>query len=91
VIAATTSKTPIYSLPASEGRLVIGVGAFTPDTAEIAADTVLNGVLFVDDVAGEIHEAGNLIQAGGEWEEVRALFKPHASGNDEHFATPVLF
>jgi 1-piperideine-2-carboxylate/1-pyrroline-2-carboxylate reductase [NAD(P)H] len=91
VIAATTSKTPIYSLPASEGRLVIGVGAFTPDAAEIAADTVLNSVLFVDDVAGAIHEAGDLIQAGVEWEDVRALSSLMRPGNDEHFAKPVLF
>ena len=73
VIATTTSKTPVYTLPAIEGRLVIGVGAFTPDAAEIAASTVLASDVFVDDLAGARHEAGDLIQADIDWEEVRPL------------------
>jgi 1-piperideine-2-carboxylate/1-pyrroline-2-carboxylate reductase [NAD(P)H] len=73
VIATTTSKTPVYSLPPIKGRLVIGVGAFTPDAAEIAAPTVLGSDVFVDDPAGARHEAGDLIQAGIDWNDVRSL------------------
>lgn len=73
VIAATTSKTPVYTLSPIEGRLVIGVGAFTPDAAEIAASTVLASDVFVDDPAGARHEAGDLIQAGIDWNDVRSL------------------
>jgi 1-piperideine-2-carboxylate/1-pyrroline-2-carboxylate reductase [NAD(P)H] len=73
VITTTTSKTPVYSLAPKEGRLVIGVGAFTPDMAEIAASTVLASDVFVDDLAGARHEAGDLIQAGIDWSEVGAL------------------
>jgi 1-piperideine-2-carboxylate/1-pyrroline-2-carboxylate reductase [NAD(P)H] len=73
VITTTTSKTPVYTLPPIEGRLVIGVGAFTPDAAEIAASTVLASDVFVDDPAGARHEAGDLIQAGIDWNNVRSL------------------
>jgi 1-piperideine-2-carboxylate/1-pyrroline-2-carboxylate reductase [NAD(P)H] len=73
VIAATTSKTPVYTLASKPGRLVIGVGAFTPDAAEIAAATVLASDVFVDDPAGACHEAGDLIQAGIDWSAVQSL------------------
>ncbi|MDR5797649.1 delta(1)-pyrroline-2-carboxylate reductase family protein [Caballeronia sp. LZ008] len=73
VIAATTSKTPVYTLPARAGRLVIGVGAFTADAAEIAAATVHASALYVDDPAGARHEAGDFILAGVEWNDVHAL------------------
>jgi 1-piperideine-2-carboxylate/1-pyrroline-2-carboxylate reductase [NAD(P)H] len=73
VITTTTSKTPVYSLAPKHGRLVIGVGAFTPDAAEIAASTVLASDVFVDDLAGARHEAGDLIQAGIDWGVVGAL------------------
>jgi 1-piperideine-2-carboxylate/1-pyrroline-2-carboxylate reductase [NAD(P)H] len=73
VITTTTSKTPVYVLAPKDGRLVIGVGAFTPDAAEIAASTVLNSDVFVDDPAGARHEAGDLIKAGIDWNGVGAL------------------
>jgi 1-piperideine-2-carboxylate/1-pyrroline-2-carboxylate reductase [NAD(P)H] len=73
VITTTTSKTPVYTLAARPGRLVIGVGAFTPDAAEIAASTVLASDVFVDDPAGARHEAGDLIQAGIDWDLVQPL------------------
>jgi 1-piperideine-2-carboxylate/1-pyrroline-2-carboxylate reductase [NAD(P)H] len=73
VITTTTSKTPVYTLAARPGRLVIGVGAFTPDAAEIAAPTVLASDVFVDDPAGAHHEAGDLIQAGIDWNAVTPL------------------
>lgn len=73
VIAVTTSKTPVYTEPAKTGRLVIGVGAFTPDAAEIAKETVDGSFVIVDDLAGAKHEAGDLIQAGIDWSRVHAL------------------
>ncbi|SAL14485.1 bifunctional Delta(1)-pyrroline-2-carboxylate/Delta(1)-piperideine-2-carboxylate reductase [Caballeronia telluris] len=75
VITATTSKTPVYTLAARQGRLVIGVGAFTPDAAEIAASTVLGSAVYVDDPAGARHEAGDLIQAAIDWNVVQPLVK----------------
>ncbi|MDR5754097.1 MULTISPECIES: bifunctional Delta(1)-pyrroline-2-carboxylate/Delta(1)-piperideine-2-carboxylate reductase [unclassified Caballeronia] len=75
VITTTTSKTPVYTLAARRGRLVIGVGAFTSDAAEIAASTVLGSAVYVDDPAGARHEAGDLIQAGIDWDVVQPLAK----------------
>ncbi|EYB67983.1 hypothetical protein DEIPH_ctg030orf0018 [Deinococcus phoenicis] len=73
VITATTSRTPVYALPARPGRLLVAVGAFTPDAAEIAPDTVRGSRVYVDDPAGARHEAGDLLQAGVDWAGVQAL------------------
>ncbi|SAK65022.1 ornithine cyclodeaminase [Caballeronia hypogeia] len=92
VIAATTSKTPVYSEPARAGRLVIGVGAFTADAAEIAATTVHASELYVDDPAGARHEAGDFILAGVDWNAVRALSGAlAASPQTENAARAVMF
>jgi 1-piperideine-2-carboxylate/1-pyrroline-2-carboxylate reductase [NAD(P)H] len=73
VVTLTTSKTPVYRLPAAAARLVIGVGAFTPDAAEIAPEVVLSSQVVVDDPAGAKHEAGDLIQAQVDWSRVKSL------------------
>ncbi|CDN95232.1 Putative ornithine cyclodeaminase, mu-crystallin [Agrobacterium tumefaciens] len=73
VVTLTTSKTPVYTEPASQERLVIGVGAFTPDAAEVGSETVLASTLIVDDPAGARHEAGDLIQANVDWSAVISL------------------
>jgi 1-piperideine-2-carboxylate/1-pyrroline-2-carboxylate reductase [NAD(P)H] len=89
VIAATTSKTPVYTLAPKPGRLVIGVGAFTPEMTEIAAATVLASDVFVDDPAGARHEAGDLIQAGIDWNTVQPL--AGALRGDARIGRPVVF
>ncbi|MCA7957467.1 ornithine cyclodeaminase [Burkholderia multivorans] len=73
VVTLTTSRTPVYRDAAREGRLVVGVGAFTADAAEIAADTVRHSRLVVDDPAGARHEAGDLIGANVDWQQVASL------------------
>lgn len=73
VVTLTTSRTPVYHDAASVARLVVGVGAFTPDGAEIAASVVHASDVVVDDPAGAKHEAGDLIQAGVDWTTVGAL------------------
>ncbi|WP_306716808.1 bifunctional Delta(1)-pyrroline-2-carboxylate/Delta(1)-piperideine-2-carboxylate reductase [Burkholderia dolosa] len=73
VVTLTTSRTPVYRDAAREGRLVIGVGAFTADAAEIDADTVRASRLVVDDPAGARHEAGDLIVAQVDWRHVASL------------------
>lgn len=92
VITLTTSKIAVYHEAPRADRLVIGVGAFTPDAVEIGARTVLGSALFVDDLAGAKHEAGDFIQAGVDWNTVTAIASvlgkntpPVASG------TPVVF
>lgn len=73
VITVTTSRTPVYDEAALAGRLVVAVGAFTPDLVEIGGKTIGQSQLFVDDLAGARHEAGDFIQAGVDWDEVRPL------------------
>ncbi|AGK50648.1 ornithine cyclodeaminase/mu-crystallin family protein [Burkholderia thailandensis MSMB121] len=73
VITSTTSATPVYDEAARAGRLVVGVGAFTPDAAEVGARTIAGSALYVDDPAGARHEAGDLIVAGVDWARVRSL------------------
>jgi len=73
VVTLTTSRKPVYHDAARVARLVVGVGAFTPDGAEIAASIVHGSDVIVDDPAGAKHEAGDLIQAGIDWTAVGAL------------------
>ncbi|SAK49692.1 ornithine cyclodeaminase [Caballeronia catudaia] len=87
VIAATTSKTPVYTLPARAGRLVIGVGAFTADAAEIAAATIHASELYVDDPAGARHEAGDFILAAVDWNAVHPLAVALAAPAKQAIAT----
>ncbi|MBD9626362.1 delta(1)-pyrroline-2-carboxylate reductase family protein [Ensifer sp. ENS06] len=73
VVTLTTSKTPVYAEAATKDRLVVGVGAFTPDAAEVGRETVLASTAIVDDPAGAHHEAGDLILAGVDWSRVISL------------------
>jgi 1-piperideine-2-carboxylate/1-pyrroline-2-carboxylate reductase [NAD(P)H] len=73
VITLTTSKTPVYFGPASHLRLIAGVGAFTPDAAEIAPEVVQTSTVIVDDPVGAPHEAGDILLAGVDWNGVRSL------------------
>lgn len=54
-------------------ELVIGVGAFKPEMAEIGKETLSGSQIYIDDLAGGQHEAGDLIQAGIDWSVVRSL------------------
>lgn len=89
VITATTSQTPVYNEAARAGRLVLGVGAFKADMAEIAAQTVLGSQVYVDDPAGAHHEAGDLILARADWNQVKPLAEALKNGVD--FDRPLLF
>ncbi|SIT39455.1 Ornithine cyclodeaminase (fragment) [Paraburkholderia piptadeniae] len=89
VITLTTSKTPVYTEAARPGRLVVGVGAFTPDAAEISRQTVDGSALVVDDPVGAKHEAGDLIQANVDWNAVSPLAT--ALAGDFRATKPILF
>lgn len=89
VMALTTSSTPVYDEAARPGRLVIGVGAFKPDLAEIAPATLHASQVYVDDLDGARHEAGDLIQAAIDWDRVKTLSTALADGVP--FDTPIVF
>lgn len=73
VITATTSTGLVYQQPAQTGRMVIAVGAYRADLAEISPDTINNSQLFVDDLEGARHEAGDFLQAHVDWSRVQDL------------------
>jgi len=89
VVTLTTSKTPVYAQAAEQDRLVVGVGAFTPDAAEVGRETVLASTVIVDDPAGARHEAGDLIQAGIDWSSVISL--SDALKGTANVAGPIFF
>ncbi len=84
VVSLTTSKAPVYFEAARSARMIAGVGAFTPDAAEIAADVVRSSTVIVDDPVGAPHEAGDIILAGLDWASVQSLAdaigKPRPAG-----------
>ncbi|KJV27345.1 ornithine cyclodeaminase [Aquitalea magnusonii] len=73
VIMLTTSRVPVYNEAARIDRLLIGVGAFRPDMAELGPVSIAGSQLFSDDPVGARHEAGDLIQAGIDWNSVASL------------------
>jgi len=73
VITLTTSLSAVYNEPPARQKLIIGVGAFRPEMAEIGPATLSNSLICVDDPAGAKHEAGDLIQADINWENVVSL------------------
>jgi 1-piperideine-2-carboxylate/1-pyrroline-2-carboxylate reductase [NAD(P)H] len=89
VIALTTSQTPVYREPGVASRLVIGVGAFTPQMAELGPETLSSSRIYVDDLIGARAEAGDLIQAGIEWSGVGTLAT--ALGHPPAPSMPVVF
>ncbi|MCJ8354969.1 MULTISPECIES: delta(1)-pyrroline-2-carboxylate reductase family protein [Novacetimonas] len=89
VITTTSSTTPIFDTPADARRLVIGVGAYRPDMAEIAPQVVRASQIYVDDPIGAPSEAGDILQAGVPWGDVRALAQAFDTPRDP--ARPVFF
>ncbi len=89
VITLTTSATPVYTRTAKAGMLVIGVGAFKPELAEIGANTLKGSQIYVDDPAGARHEAGDLIQANVDWSGVQSLADALAGG--VRYEEPIVF
>jgi len=73
VITCTTSPIPVYKETARLDRLLVAVGAFRPEAAELSSEIIHASEIFVDDPGGAPHEAGDLIQANIDWTVVRAL------------------
>jgi 1-piperideine-2-carboxylate/1-pyrroline-2-carboxylate reductase [NAD(P)H] len=73
VLALTTSRTPVIPAHIGAQTLAIGVGAFKPDMAEFPPALLHSRQIVVDDLGGARHEAGDLLQAGVDWAQVRDL------------------
>ncbi len=73
VLTLTASTSVIYNEPARASCLVIGVGAYRTDMVEIGPATIAGSTLYVDDPVGAPTEAGDLYQAGVDWQHVHPL------------------
>ena len=89
VITLTTATEPVYDEPARAGRLVIGVGAFKPEMAELGKALLDASELYADDPAGARHEAGDLLRAGVDFARVRSLARALRDPPDS--ARPMVF
>lgn len=73
VIALTTARQPVVPAGLAPHTLAIGVGAFRPEMAELPPALLHARPVVVDDLAGARHEAGDLLQAGIDWDRVVPL------------------
>lgn len=73
VIAATTARTPVIPPRLPDTTLAIGVGAFRPEMAEFPSDLLARRRIAVDHLEGAKHEAGDLLQAHVNWDQVYEL------------------
>lgn len=89
VITTTNSKTPVYHEQPRVGRLVIGVGTFTADAAELSPSLIKNSQLFIDNPVGAQHEAGDFILAGVNWTQIHPLAKALYQPPDQ--TQPIVF
>lgn len=72
-IALTTSRIPVIPVQLPDATLAIGVGAFRPDMAELPPQLLKRRRIVVDYLKGAKHEAGDLLQAQVNWDEVSEL------------------
>ena len=80
VVTATTSRVPVVHGAPRADALVVAVGAYRPDMAELAPATIASaGVVCVDTLEGAQAEAGDLLQAvaagAWSWERARPLLE----------------
>ncbi|VVE28517.1 ornithine cyclodeaminase [Pandoraea communis] len=88
VITVTTSLEPVYDEVGRPGRVVVGVGAFKPEMAEIGKATLDASTIYVDDPVGVSVEAGDLMRAGVDWNTVIPLAT--AFGQTPDFSRPIV-
>lgn len=90
VIALTTSRSPVIPSRLHAGTLAVGVGAFKPEMVEFPADLLQERRIVVDHLAGAQHEAGDLLQAGIDWSQVRDIGSVVVNGWSRSDLSPVL-
>ncbi len=73
VVAATTSLTAVLPDAVDPATLIVGLGSYTPQMAELPAAQIRCRQIWVDDIEGARHEAGDLLQAGIDWARVHNL------------------
>ncbi len=90
IVTATTSMRPVLRDEIRQDAFVAAVGAYLPEMAEVPAALVRRSTLYVDTLEGAQAGAGDLIQAGVDWQKVipleRVMDRPRQPSDG-----PVLF
>lgn len=73
MITLTTSSCPVLPELLRDDLLVVGVGAFRPQLAELPPALLRSRRIVVDTLEGARAEAGDLIQADLDWTRVTEL------------------
>lgn len=73
IVAATSSATPVLHAPIRNDSMICAIGAFTSTMAEVDAQLVRSCHIIVDTLEGCKAEAGDLLQAQIDWEQVLPL------------------
>jgi ornithine cyclodeaminase len=91
VVTATTSTSPVIGTGVRDDAFVAAVGAYRPEMCELPAALLQRASVYVDDLAGARHEAGDLIQARMDWGRVTALEEVVAGAAAPPAHGPVVF
>jgi 1-piperideine-2-carboxylate/1-pyrroline-2-carboxylate reductase [NAD(P)H] len=89
LLTLTSATAPVVPASLAARTLVVGVGAFKPDMAEVPPALLQSRTIVVDHLAGARHEAGDLIQANVDWSQVRELGSILAHGLPTCACAPV--
>jgi ornithine cyclodeaminase len=73
VVTATTASAALFGDAVRDDAFVAAVGAYRPEMCELPAGLIRRAAVFVDDLAGAHHEAGDILQAGLDWSLVTGL------------------
>lgn len=91
VVTATPSRAALFDDTDRFGGFVAAIGAYLPQMCELPAALLRRSALYVDDLPGARVEAGDLIQAGIDWERVTPLERVVADAAPRPAAGPVVF
>jgi ornithine cyclodeaminase/alanine dehydrogenase-like protein (mu-crystallin family) len=91
IVTATTATEPVLPDAVRADAFVAAIGAYRPDMCELPARLLRRAALYVDDKAGALHEAGDLLQAGVDFAGVTALEDVDADAAHARPAAPVVF
>ncbi|HWS74422.1 MAG TPA: delta(1)-pyrroline-2-carboxylate reductase family protein [Quisquiliibacterium sp.] len=91
IVTATTSTAPVFTDRVADDAFVAAVGAYRPQMCELPAGLLHRARVYVDDPAGARHEAGDILQAGLDWNRVTALEAVLAGAAPPPDSGPVVF
>ncbi len=91
IVTATTSHAPLFTDRVRSDAFVAAVGAYRPEMCELPGPLLHRASVFVDDLGGAHHEAGDILQAGLPWERVTPLERVIAGEVARPSRGPVVF